>query len=84
MLRVHAEARDVQRFRHRAANLPMIATPTAVPGERIVSRSRAEARVAFAIPWQARMWPKALRQTWVLCAEFAAAMLMHLGIVPAI
>jgi len=66
MLRIHSEARDVQSLRHRAANLAVIWNLIAVPGERIVSRSRAEARMASAMPWQARMWPKDLRQAPVL------------------
>jgi hypothetical protein len=44
----------------------------AVPGERIVSVSRAEAGVEKATQWQARMWPKDLRQAPVLCAALAA------------
>ena len=37
-------------------------TATAMPGERIVSRSRAEARARSATRRQARVWPKYLRQ----------------------
>jgi hypothetical protein len=53
-------------------NLPVARSQTAVPGERIVSVSLVEVRVAFTKQWQARMWPKDLRQARVLCAALAA------------
>ena len=49
-------------------NLPVTRNRAAVPGERIVSVSLVEDRVAIAKQWQARMWPKDLRQAPVLCA----------------
>jgi hypothetical protein len=53
-------------------NLPVTRNRAAVPGERIVSVSLVEDRVAIAKQWQARMWPKDLRQALVLCAALAA------------